>query len=182
MTRDRGLEPTLPPEIDNPAAASPTKLAESRLLLKIALPLVAAYLAEFAMFITTKIVVGELGYRELAATGLAGSLAFEVLVVIMGLLSIVGVLVAHAEGGGRKEEAGHATRQGLIVATALGPACDPAGLEFRTGVILDRSGPCRHHAGRTPTSRRFQASSYRRFGFPSCAASSPPWRGPVRSW
>jgi MATE family multidrug resistance protein len=98
----------------------PTRGGETALLLRIALPLIAAYLAEFAMFITTKIVVGRLGYHELAAVGLAGELSFEVLVILMGFLSIVGVLVAQAEGAGRKRDAGHAARQGFIVATALG--------------------------------------------------------------
>ena len=98
----------------------PTRRAETALLLRIALPLIAAYLAEFAMFVTTKVVVGRLGYQELAAVGLAGELSFEILIILMGLLSIVGVLVAQAEGAGRKRDAGHAVRQGLIVATALG--------------------------------------------------------------
>ncbi|MDH3474261.1 MAG: MATE family efflux transporter [Rhodospirillales bacterium] len=102
--------------------SAPTGLSESVILLRIALPLIAAYLAEFAMFVTTKIVVGRLGYHELAAVGLAGDLTFEVLVILMGLLSIVGVLVAQAEGAGRKRDAGHAARQGFIVATVLGLA------------------------------------------------------------
>lgn len=93
---------------------------ETRRLLVIALPLVAAYLAEFAMFVTTKIVVGELGHAEFAAVGLAGELSFEVLVVLMGVVSIVGVLVAQADGAGRKPEAGQAARQGFIVATLIG--------------------------------------------------------------
>lgn len=56
----------------------------------IAIPLSAAYLAEFAMFITTKMVVGKLGYLSLAAVGIAGDLTFEILVILMALLSIVG--------------------------------------------------------------------------------------------
>ena len=96
------------------------RAAETALLLRIALPLIAAYLAEFAMFVTTKIVVGRRGYHELAAVGLAGESSFGILVILMGLLSIVGVLVAQAEGAGRKLDAGHAVRQGFIVATALG--------------------------------------------------------------
>ncbi len=100
--------------------AAPTRGAETAMLLRIALPLIAAYLAEFAMFITTKIVVGRLGYHELAAVGLAGELSFEVLIILMGLLSIVGVLVAQAEGAGRRRAAGQAARQGFIVATVLG--------------------------------------------------------------
>lgn len=86
----------------------------------IALPLSAAYLAEFAMFLTTKMVVGKLGYHSLAAVGIAGDLSFEVLIVLMALLSIVGVLAAQAHGAGRGRELGESVRQGLLVATGLG--------------------------------------------------------------
>ena len=101
---------------------APRPRAEASALLHIALPLIAAYIAEFAMFLTTKMVVGRLGYRELAAVGLAGDLTFEVLVILMGLLSVVGVLVAQAEGAGRKLEGGNAARQGFLVATGIGIA------------------------------------------------------------
>ncbi len=104
----------------SPTTTLPAPRSEIRAVVRIALPLIAAYLAEFAMFLTTRLVVGRLGYHELAAVGLAGELTFEVLVILMGLLSIVGVLVAQAEGAGRKAEAGKAARQGLIVATAIG--------------------------------------------------------------
>ena len=86
----------------------------------IALPLSAAYLAEFAMFLTTKMVVGKLGYHSLAAVGIAGDLSLEVLIVLMALLSIVGVLAAQAHGAGKKRELGDSVRQGLLVATGLG--------------------------------------------------------------
>ena len=65
--------------------------AELRLFFIIAIPLSAAYLAEFAMFLTTKMVVGKLGYHSLAAVGIAGHLSFEILIVLMALLSVVGV-------------------------------------------------------------------------------------------
>jgi MATE family multidrug resistance protein len=86
----------------------------------IAIPLSAAYLAEFAMFVTTKMVVGKLGYLSLAAVGIASDLSFEILVVLMALLSIVGVLAAQAHGAGKKEELGESVRQGFFVATAIG--------------------------------------------------------------
>ena len=86
----------------------------------IALPLSAAYLAEFAMFITTKMVVGKLGYQSLAAVGIAGDLTFEILVVLMALLSIVGVLAAQALGAGKHDELGRSVRQGFVVATLIG--------------------------------------------------------------
>ena len=89
-------------------------------MLLIAAPLAAAYLAELAMSLTTKSIVGKLGYRELAAIGLAADTAAEITVILVGLLSVVGVLVAQAEGAGRNADAGLAARQGLIVATGLG--------------------------------------------------------------
>ncbi len=93
---------------------------ELRQFFVIALPLAAAYLAEFAMFIVTKMVVGKLGYHSLAAVGIAGDLSFEVLVILMALLSIVGVLAAQALGAGRSDDVGQAVRQGIYVATGLG--------------------------------------------------------------
>ncbi len=93
---------------------------ELRQFLAIAIPLSAAYLAEYAMFITTKMVVGKLGYHELAAVGIAGDLSFEILVILMALLSVVGVLVAQAEGSGKRDELGQSVRQGFIVATIIG--------------------------------------------------------------
>ncbi len=98
---------------------TPTRIAEARAILRIAAPLMAAYIAEFAMFATTKLVVGDLGYKHLAAIGLSGSLTFEMFAVMMGILSITGVLAAQAEGAGRKQDAGHAARQGLITAVVL---------------------------------------------------------------
>ncbi len=98
----------------------PPLRTEIREFLTIAIPLSAAYLAEFAMFITTKMVVGKLGYHELAAVGIAGDLSFEILVILMALLSVVGVLVAQSEGAGKREELGQSVRQGFIVATLIG--------------------------------------------------------------
>lgn len=95
---------------------------ETRVLLTIAGPLIAAYLAEFAMTLTAKSVVGRLGYQEFAGIGLAADSASEIIVILAGLLSVVGVLVAQASGAGRNADAGIAARQGFIVATVLGAA------------------------------------------------------------
>jgi len=94
--------------------------SELRLFLIIAFPLSAAYLAEFAMFLTTKMVVGKLGYHSLAAVGIGGDLSFEILVVLMALLSVVGVLAAQSFGAGNKQGVGDSVRQGLFVASGLG--------------------------------------------------------------
>ncbi|MDH3740081.1 MAG: MATE family efflux transporter [Hyphomicrobiales bacterium] len=103
-----------------PSVTAALRRAETRILLQIAMPLMGAYLAELAMFLTTKMIVGRLGYLELAAVGIAADLTFEVLVILMGMLSIVGVLVAQSDGAGDKAQAGLAVRQGLLVAIAIG--------------------------------------------------------------
>lgn len=111
---------------------------EIRMLLKIALPLTAAYIAEMAMYLTTKLVVGRLGYHELASVGLVSGLAFELIFILVGLLSIVGVLAAEAHGAGRNADAGQAARQGFIVATAIGiPA---TALIWNFGAVLPYLG------------------------------------------
>ena len=51
----------------------PTVRVELRALGIIAAPLVAAYLAEMVMFNTPRIVVGQLGYRELPSPTAASS-------------------------------------------------------------------------------------------------------------
>jgi MATE family multidrug resistance protein len=102
------------------AAGKTTALREVRGLAVIAVPLAGAYLAEVAMVIITKVVAGKLGHLELAAVGLAGDLVFELMVVLAGLLSVVGVMAAEAEGAGDRQASAHAARQGFLVATALG--------------------------------------------------------------
>ena len=119
-------------------AARPSRWQEARRLLMIAGPLAAAYLAELAMSLTTKSIVGQLGYRELAGIGLAADTAAEIVVVLVGTLSVVGVLVAQAEGAARKADAGLATRQGLIVATALGVAA--TAMIWHLDVLLSWTG------------------------------------------
>lgn len=111
---------------------------EARRLFRIAGPLIAAYLAEYAMFVTTKLVVGSLGVEPLAAVGLAASLAHEGMVIMMGILSVTGVLAAQAEGAGRKQEAGHAARQGLITALIL--SVPLMALVWNLGAIMRLAG------------------------------------------
>lgn len=93
--------------------------AELRALLAIALPLAGAYLAEHAIVFTDRVIVGRLGSLELAAVGLAGMLLFDLLFASMGVLTIVGVMVAQAVALGDRASASRAVRQGFWVATAL---------------------------------------------------------------
>lgn len=96
------------------------RLTELRALLRISGPLAAAYLAEIAMGLTDMLFVGRLGAVELAGVGLASSVMFEILIVGVGLLSIVGVLAAEARGAGDSEGVRHAVRQGFLAALVIG--------------------------------------------------------------
>lgn len=92
---------------------------ETGLLLRIAAPLAGSYVAQFAIFLTTRLVVGRLGAEEFAAVGLAGTILFGILACLEGILSIVAVLAAHAIGRGEGREVGNIVRQGLVLAALL---------------------------------------------------------------
>ncbi|MEM6302776.1 MAG: MATE family efflux transporter [Pseudomonadota bacterium] len=89
---------------------------EGRTILKIALPLTTAYVAEMGMVITDMIIVGRLGSAELAAVGLAGDLFYVILLSGMGIISIVGVLAAQCLGAGDRDGVVAAGEQGMIAA------------------------------------------------------------------
>ena len=80
------------------------------------MPLMAAYIAEMGMMITDMIIVGRLGSNELAAVGLAADWFYVLLLIGMGVISIVGVLVAQSFGEGNRQGIINAAEQGLIVA------------------------------------------------------------------
>lgn len=90
--------------------------SEAWLVLRIGAPLMVAYLAEYALFLITRMTVGDLGYEALAAVGVAGDLTFEMIVVGMGFLSVVGVIIAQRLGSPDRYSVGQGARQGLIVA------------------------------------------------------------------
>ena len=90
---------------------------ERRTILRISLPLTAAYMAEMGMVITDMIIVGRLGSNELAAVGLAGDLFWIFLLIGMGVISIVGVLAAQNLGAGKIDALRRTCAQGMIAAT-----------------------------------------------------------------
>lgn len=62
----------------------PPREQETRTILAISLPLMAAYMAEMGMVITDMIIVGRLGSNELAAVGLAGDWFYVLMLIGMG--------------------------------------------------------------------------------------------------
>ena len=108
-------------KVTESAGPMPTaRRAEARAIAVIAVPLAGAYLAELAMSIVTKIVAGSIDHVALAASGLAEDLVIEIIVVLMGLLTVVGVMAAETEGVRDSEATAHRVRQGFLVATLIG--------------------------------------------------------------
>ena len=99
------------------AKSTPTRQQETRTILAISMPLMAAYIAEMGMMITDMIIVGRLGSNELAAVGLTADWFYVLLVIGMGVISIVGVLVAQSLGEGNMQAIRDSAEQGMIVAT-----------------------------------------------------------------
>lgn len=94
--------------------------SEAKRLLNIALPLILAYLADILMIVTMKIVVGKLGYLELASAGISADISYQMAIILMGFFSVIGVFASEAFGARRKEDALPALLQGLLVATIAG--------------------------------------------------------------
>lgn len=116
--------------------------------MRIAAPLVAAYLADVAMLVTAKMVVGKLGFRELAATGLLSDVCYQFTFVAAGLLSVVGVFVAEAYGGRRKEDAVHALVNGLLLATLMGIVLTAVAWKIDVILVLSGQDPALLSVGR----------------------------------
>ncbi len=95
----------------------PNRQQETNTILRISLPLTAAYVAEMGMVITDMIIVGRLGSNELAAVGLAGDWFYVLLLIGMGVVSIVGVMAAQNLGAGNQSGVVGSAEQGMIAGT-----------------------------------------------------------------
>ncbi len=99
--------------------SKPARHKETRTILAISLPLMAAYVAEMGMMITDMIIVGRLGSNELAAVGLTADWFYVLLLLGMGVVSIVGVLAAQSFGAGNPDGVADSVEQGMIAATVM---------------------------------------------------------------
>ena len=97
----------------------PSRQQETRTILAISLPLMAAYVAEMGMMITDMIIVGRLGSNELAAVGLTADWFYVLLLLGMGVVSMVGVLAAQNYGAGNSDGVADSVEQGIIAATIM---------------------------------------------------------------
>lgn len=116
----------------------PARLIEAKALLVIAVPLIFSYLSEVLMVVTAKMVVGRLGYHELAAAGISTDLAYQMCIILMGFFSVVGVLVSSALGASRRDDVLPVLAQGLVLACLFGLAATL--LAYRLDLVLGLAG------------------------------------------
>jgi MATE family multidrug resistance protein len=89
-------------------------------LIRLALPLVAAQLAQMGMGVADTIMAGQVGALELAGVALGGAVLWPTLMLVSGVVMSTTPMIAQLNGAGKDAEVGEVTRQGLWVALGLG--------------------------------------------------------------
>ncbi len=92
---------------------------EFRELLRLALPLVFAQVAQNSMSFVDTLMVGRIGNEALAGIAIGNTVFFFVLIVLSGVLLGVGPIVSQATGADDPATAARATRQGLWMGILL---------------------------------------------------------------
>jgi MATE family multidrug resistance protein len=91
-----------------------------KMLLKLAVPVSIGQLGHIMLGVVDSFMVGKLGAEPLAASALANSLFFLIMVFGIGMSHAITALVAIAFGENKKEECGVIVRQGLLVNLIFG--------------------------------------------------------------
>jgi MATE family multidrug resistance protein len=95
-------------------------LHESRLTLRLALPLMIGQLSQMLLGVVDTLMVGHLGVTELAALTFVNSLFHVPFVFGIGLLTGISVMTSNSRGADDPAGARGSCRHGLYLATALG--------------------------------------------------------------
>ena len=112
------------PNDESPTTISRAETATSlghefRLQRRIAVPLIAGYMAEIGIWFTDAVIVGHLGGTELGAVSLSGLVFWEIVFIVSFILTVVGVFVGNAYGRGDPAAVRRNVQQGLWFACAL---------------------------------------------------------------
>lgn len=92
---------------------------ESRLLLTLAAPILAAQLAQQALAFTDTVMAGRVSATDLAGVAVGGSLWTPIFLFLYGVLVAITPMVAQLYGAGKTAETGPLARRGLVVALPL---------------------------------------------------------------
>ncbi len=95
-------------------------LHESKITLKLAIPLIIGQLSQMLLGVVDTLMVGQLGVTELAALTFANSLFYIPFVFGIGLLTAISVSTSNAQGANDPIAARGSCRHGLYLGTALG--------------------------------------------------------------
>ena len=120
---------------------------ESRLTLKLALPLMIGQLSQMLLGVADTVMVGHLGVTDLAALTFANSLFHVPFVFGIGLLTGISVVTSNSRGAEDAPGARGSCRHGLYLATALGLVL--FGISWVVSMNLDRFGQPPEVAART---------------------------------
>jgi MATE family multidrug resistance protein len=102
------------------ATQSTHVFAESRVLLRLALPLMGAQLAQMGMGVMDAVMAGRYSSIDLAGVALGGSILWPVMMLFMGLIQAVTPTVSQLNGAKKQSEIGEVIRQGLWMAIVGG--------------------------------------------------------------
>ncbi|MGK7958655.1 MAG: NorM family multidrug efflux MATE transporter [Crocosphaera sp.] len=94
-------------------------LSELNSLVHLAVPLIIAQLGQVSMVFVDTVMMGMLGTEALAGGGLGASVFSFAYMIAVGIISVVGNLVAHAHGAGNKAGVSNAVKAGFIVSIIL---------------------------------------------------------------
>lgn len=94
-------------------------LTESKITLRLALPLIIGQLSQMLLGVADTLMVGHLGVTELATLTFVNSIFYLPFVFSIGLLTSISVHTAHARGGGDPTAARSSCRNGLYIAVAV---------------------------------------------------------------
>ena len=95
-------------------------LHESKLTLRLALPLIIGQVSQMLLGVADSVMVGKLGVTELASLTFVNSIFWIPFVFGIGVLTCVSVLTSNARGAGDAQQARGSCRNGLYI--SLGTA------------------------------------------------------------
>lgn len=98
-------------------------LREIKTIAMLALPLMAAFLAQKGMQFIDTLMMGWIGPEALAAGALGTSIFFTVLVFCMGVLSAAGIYIVRAKGANDEADIQSSLQHGLCLAVILAIPC-----------------------------------------------------------
>ncbi|HEX5692341.1 MAG TPA: MATE family efflux transporter, partial [Roseiflexaceae bacterium] len=121
---------------------------ESRLTLRLALPLMIGQLSQMLLGMADTVMIGRLGVTELAALTFANSLFHLPFVFGIGVLTAVSVYTSNRRGANNAAGARQSCRDGLVLGTLLGMLM--FALSWPLSNHLDLFGQPTEVSGRTP--------------------------------